>query len=161
MRELDADRIARQRARRRGRIQTVLGLIEPASLGATLMHEHLLLDESKLAPPPADPELRRLYESPLTPQILTRIRYEGLENRDDYVLGDIEMMLAEIAPFKADMPGIRREQPHKAPRQRRFSGTGFPNDAKRRSPRQLERHIAQRMNRAFPAPEKAAAAIGF
>jgi phosphotriesterase-related protein len=29
---------------RRGRIQTVLGLIEPASLGPTLMHEHLIWD---------------------------------------------------------------------------------------------------------------------
>jgi phosphotriesterase-related protein len=28
----------------RGRIQTVLGLIEPAALGRTLMHEHVLCD---------------------------------------------------------------------------------------------------------------------
>lgn len=93
--------IARERSKRRGKIQTVIGLIEPSQLGPTLMHEHLLLDESQLAPPPSDPELRRLYDAPLTPQILTRIRYEGLENRDDLVYDDIEMMLAEIAPFKA------------------------------------------------------------
>ena len=101
MKTLDAAAIASERAKRRGKIQTVRGLIEPSDLGPTLMHEHLLLDESKLAPPPSDPELRRLYDAPLSPQILTRIRYEGLENRDDLVYDDIDMMLAEIAPFKA------------------------------------------------------------
>ncbi|NUX57651.1 phosphotriesterase family protein [Paraburkholderia youngii] len=33
---------------RRGKVQTVLGLVEPAALGPTLMHEHLLID---LVPP--------------------------------------------------------------------------------------------------------------
>ncbi len=101
MKGLDGAEIAARRALRRGKIQTVRGLIEPSQLGPTLMHEHLLLDESQLDPPPSDPELRRLYEAPLSPQILTRIRYAGLANRDDYVYDDIEMMLAEVAPFKA------------------------------------------------------------
>ncbi|WP_454720852.1 MULTISPECIES: phosphotriesterase family protein [Cupriavidus] len=35
---------------RQGKIQTVLGLIEPDALGPTLMHEHLLID---LTPPPS------------------------------------------------------------------------------------------------------------
>jgi phosphotriesterase-related protein len=34
--------------RRKGKVQTVLGLIEPSALGPTLMHEHLLID---LVPP--------------------------------------------------------------------------------------------------------------
>ena len=41
----------------RGRVQTVLGLIEPNALGSTLMHEHLLCDlNSPALEPPSDPE---------------------------------------------------------------------------------------------------------
>ena len=29
-----------------GKVQTVLGLIKPEDLGVTLMHEHLLIDQS-------------------------------------------------------------------------------------------------------------------
>ncbi len=40
-----------------GRVQTVLGLIEPNDLGSTLMHEHLLCDlNSPALEPPSDPE---------------------------------------------------------------------------------------------------------
>ena len=45
------------RAMLRGRVQTVLGLVEPSALGSTLMHEHLLCDlNSPACTPPTDPE---------------------------------------------------------------------------------------------------------
>jgi phosphotriesterase-related protein len=114
MTSLDAATIRKERARRRGRIQTVLGLIEPSDLGLTLMHEHLLLDETCLAHPPADPEERRLYNLPLSsPGMLTKVRYEGFWNRDDLIYDDIELMLAEVAPFKAaGGSGIVEVTPH-------------------------------------------------
>jgi phosphotriesterase-related protein len=101
VKQLSQSQIATERTRRRGKVQTVRGLIEPSDLGLTLMHEHLLLDESQLDPPPADPELRRLYDAPLSPHILTQVRYAGLANRDDLIYDDIKMMLAEVAPFKS------------------------------------------------------------
>lgn len=97
---LDASRIAAERARRKGKAQTVRGLVDPEELGSTLMHEHLLLDESLLAPTPVDPEERRLYEAPLGPEILTLVRYSGLWNRDDLIYDDIDLAVRELAPFR-------------------------------------------------------------
>ncbi|MFO1090666.1 MAG: hypothetical protein U1E46_13930 [Hyphomicrobiales bacterium] len=93
--------IARARAMRRGKAQTVLGLVDPAALGVTLMHEHLLLDESALDPTPSDPELLRLFEAPLTPEILTQIRYAGVNNRENLIFDDVALSVRELLPFKA------------------------------------------------------------
>lgn len=93
--------VEQARALRRGKAQTVLGLVDPGALGLTLMHEHLLLDESQLEPVPSDPELLRLYEAPLTPEILTQIRYGGLNNRENLIFNDIALSVRELIPFKA------------------------------------------------------------
>ena len=47
---------AQTRAELRGKVQTVLGLVEPERLGPTLMHEHLLLDLVRPPPEPAAPD---------------------------------------------------------------------------------------------------------
>ena len=96
----DEKRIVFERARRKGNAQTVLGLVDPAKLGATLMHEHLLLDESRLELAPVDSDLRKLYDAPLTPQILTLVRYSGLSNRENLIYDDIDLSVEELVPFK-------------------------------------------------------------
>ena len=49
-----------------GKVQTVLGPIEPGELGTTLTHEHLLIDLSFLRPEPAEAHSRRIFHAPLT-----------------------------------------------------------------------------------------------
>lgn len=49
-----------------GKVQTVLGPVEPRSLGATLTHEHLLFDVSHLGVVPEEASERSWKDAPLT-----------------------------------------------------------------------------------------------
>jgi predicted metal-dependent phosphotriesterase family hydrolase len=41
-----------------GKVQTVLGIIDPKEMGITITHEHLLVDEANLHQEPEDPDLK-------------------------------------------------------------------------------------------------------
>ncbi len=93
-----------------GRIVTVLGPLDPTRLGRTLMHEHVLAD---FTIPDTDPERWRLagrrrlvaatdvalYNAPLTMDILSTVML-GAYNRDNWILGDEQTAIAELAEFK-------------------------------------------------------------
>ena len=49
-----------------GKVQTVLGPIDPESLGITLTHEHLLLDVAFLEPPRDRASDKGFYEKPVS-----------------------------------------------------------------------------------------------
>ncbi len=75
----------------KGRIQTVLGPLDPAQLGGTLMHEHVLID---LVPP-------RLRDRPdPNPEIKLentfRINYGRVESKINYVLNQRDVAIAEL-----------------------------------------------------------------
>ncbi|XP_070559609.1 N-acetyltaurine hydrolase-like [Ptychodera flava] len=99
--------------RLRGKIQTVLGLIEPESLGVTLMHEHLIVDYAQNFGVPTQEsskstiggltlqEQQHLWHQPLSMQNIGHIRRYFTQNKDNMILNDIHTMCEEAARFKA------------------------------------------------------------
>lgn len=85
---------------RSGLVQTVLGTVEPADLGPTLMHEHVFLDIRRPphSPNPRPGEWDPGAEDPLTIENLAAVR-RGRPNADNDILGDFALMLDEIGDF--------------------------------------------------------------
>src|SRR5262249_38695165 len=100
------------------RVQTVLGAIDPADLGATMSHVHLTLDISCWYAPPTDPEVARLAGKPLGLENLGLARRNGLVVRDNLVQSDVELASREATAFQRagggalgdlELPGIGRD----------------------------------------------------
>ena len=83
-----------------GKIQTVLGPIDPGDLGTTLTHEHLLIDLSTLFGPPAEATARELYHAPLTQETLGRLRYYHAANAENQRLLDVDTAIDEASLYK-------------------------------------------------------------
>ena len=66
-----------------GKIQTVLGLIEPDELGITLTHEHALIDLSCYFVMPEEATERWYVDKPVTMEILAHISPKWVNNKDD------------------------------------------------------------------------------
>ncbi len=84
-----------------GRVQTVLGAIEPELLGVTLTHEHLLADGSPInAPqPPAQVTGKQLYFEELSLENVGLIRYYAAPNLEDRRLLDVDTAISEATLF--------------------------------------------------------------
>jgi phosphotriesterase-related protein len=79
-------------------IHTVLGPIEPAQLGATNMHEHLLIDgRAWLDSPREDYPV----DQKVTLENLGFVRWNLLSLEDNLIMDDPELALQEILPVKA------------------------------------------------------------
>ncbi|XP_002739051.1 N-acetyltaurine hydrolase-like [Saccoglossus kowalevskii] len=99
--------------RLRGKIQTVTGLIEPSSLGVTLMHEHLMVDYAKNYGLPVAESSRatiggltleqqqHLWLQPLTLQNVGHVRSYFNQNKDNMILNDVHVMCEEMSIYKA------------------------------------------------------------
>ncbi len=83
-----------------GKVQTVLGEVDPGDLGVTHTHEHILMDISALFPEPDDPELRERFHQPLSMEILGWVRYKHGVNLDNSRLDNVDMMIDETRIFK-------------------------------------------------------------
>lgn len=85
---------------RTGLVQTVLGLVDPAKLGPTLMHEHIFLDIRRPAhsPNPRPGEWDAEAELPLELATLAAAR-RGRVSADNDILGDGELMREEVSDF--------------------------------------------------------------
>ncbi len=83
-----------------GRVQTVLGPIDPSDLGATLTHEHLLIDLSRLFAPPDEASARAVYYAPLTHETLSQIRHYHAPNLENYRLTDIDTAIDELGLYR-------------------------------------------------------------
>ncbi len=81
----------------RGRVQTVTGLIEPAALGQTMMHEHLLINLNpprlRADTPPDEPDL--------DPCECFAIRWGSTYATRNFRLDDRALATAEVNRFKA------------------------------------------------------------
>ncbi|MCW5252575.1 MULTISPECIES: phosphotriesterase [unclassified Streptomyces] len=81
-----------------GRVLSVTGPVDPATLGPTLMHEHVFVDLRR------PPRFHRPGEDspeaaePLTSANLARTR-QGRPNADNDVMGDFDEMLTEVLAF--------------------------------------------------------------
>ena len=83
-----------------GKIQTVLGLIEPESLGITMTHEHLLIDLTNYFEAPAEASQRGYIHRPVTIDILSDIRRVWKYNIDNLQLLDEQAAIEEVLKYK-------------------------------------------------------------
>ena len=85
---------------RKGKIQTVLGLIEPAALGITLVHEHLMSDGTGWFVEPEDSFDKAMAYKPVTIDNLWWLTYHRFSNIDDLMCMDEDEAVEEITHFK-------------------------------------------------------------
>lgn len=85
-------------AARRSVIRTVLGDIDPADLGPTMCHEHLLVDQRGVSfREPANPEDRELAHRPVSIDILGWIQWNWMSNLDNLVLDSESEAIEELS----------------------------------------------------------------
>src|SRR4051812_40305288 len=96
-------------------VQTVLGPLEPADLGVTLPHEHVLFDGSCiwvdpsgeswvgpiLAGGPGGASLAELAHRPVAMENLGDLLRAPHLSRDNLILSDVPMLLDELRRFSA------------------------------------------------------------
>ena len=82
-----------------GKIQTVLGTIEPNELGVTLAHEHLLVDLSRFPGNPADSIAPEVYDQPLSLENLGLVSYYHVPYADNSRLDDVDTAIAEARMY--------------------------------------------------------------
>jgi len=80
-----------------GKIQTVLGAIEPDALGVTLAHEHILWDASFLY---VEPDQREMGNEPVRIENLEWLKRNGVGNIDNLMQQDEALAVAELLRFK-------------------------------------------------------------
>lgn len=83
-----------------GKVQTVLGLVDPDDLGVTSTHEHLLIDFSlMLRPPVVAPEFD-MTNAPLTLENMGWIRHNHYSNLNNLLVLDEEVAISETTLYK-------------------------------------------------------------
>jgi len=88
-----------------GKVQTVLGTIEPECLGVTLPHEHFLIDQTLGGVYFVEPESlseRALAHQPVTLENLSWVRYHTKDSLDNQVLDNVDMAIKEALLFKLE-----------------------------------------------------------
>ena len=83
-----------------GKVQTVLGPVSPDELGVTMMHEHVLSDLSKQYGTMETASARGFFETPVSIEILSRIRHYDAPNADNARLFDLDTAIEEVALYK-------------------------------------------------------------
>lgn len=83
-----------------GKVQTVLGPIEPEQLGVTLTHEHLLIDMSPLFEEPQQAGDKGFYYEPVSLETAGRIRHWAQRNLDNVQLTDVDTAIDEASIYK-------------------------------------------------------------
>src|SRR5262245_35722137 len=83
-----------------GKVQTVRGLIEPAQMGITMMHEHLLIDfRCRLSHGPEATRVR-FAQAPVTPKIRTDVLHEPFGNLDNLLMLDEQEAIEEAMELR-------------------------------------------------------------
>ncbi len=83
-----------------GKIQTVLGVIEPDDLGVTLTHEHLLVDLSVIHTGQERASAKDFYDKPVALDTVGRIRHYAYPNFDNSRLLDVDTAIDETMLYK-------------------------------------------------------------
>ena len=83
-----------------GKVQTVLGPVDPGQLGKTLTHEHILFGGSWVTTPPMSASDRAFFEKSVSQETLGRIRYRSKANRDNGRLDDVDTAIEEVGLYK-------------------------------------------------------------
>ncbi len=82
-----------------GKVMTVLGQIDVADMGVTLMHEHLLLDASSWWKRPCCAGDVGLAERPIDVSMIGELRMNPFLNRDNCELLDADVAIEELLKF--------------------------------------------------------------
>ena len=83
-----------------GKILTVRGPVDPAELGPTIMHEHVLLDYRGRPKEALTATEAAFYEQPVSLSNLSRLRSWVSPNEDNLILGDVDVAIREVLEFK-------------------------------------------------------------
>lgn len=83
-----------------GKVQTVLGLIDPDDLGITLTHEHFLADFSVRFTEPVEASGKLLARLPVTQVPRGWLFYHPTNNRDNIAILDVDIAIEEGLRFK-------------------------------------------------------------
>jgi phosphotriesterase-related protein len=83
-----------------GKVLTVNGPIDPAALGATMMHEHIFINQNHPSSSgPTEATRVGFYLRPLAMDMLGAV-IMGYQNRDNLILGDEEMAVRELEGYR-------------------------------------------------------------
>lgn len=85
----------------KGKVLTVLGAVDPRTLGVTITHEHLLIDLEVVFVDPGNDAGRKLAEQKVRLDNLGWIRVNWSSNRDNLVQDDVDLATREASRFKA------------------------------------------------------------
>lgn len=83
-----------------GKILTVKGPVDPATVGPTIMHEHVLLDYRGKRREGLTATQAAFYEEPVSLRNLSRLRSLVSPNADNLILGDVDVAIREVLEFK-------------------------------------------------------------
>ena len=83
-----------------GKVQTVLGLVDPVELGVTFTHDHLLVSTDHMVDRPAEASARHLYHQPVTLESLAYRKYHFGRVAAVSGLEDVELAIDEANLFK-------------------------------------------------------------
>jgi len=83
-----------------GKVQTVLGAIEPSQLGITMTHEHLFIDLTCYMKMPDEASERYYWDKPLTIDMLGSIGKRWMWNTDINLLLDERIAIEEVLKYK-------------------------------------------------------------
>ena len=83
-----------------GKVQTVLGQIDPEDLGVSMTHEHILGSFDGVFKVPVEASYRGRYEAPFNLDVLGWIHHGRWPNRENANLDDIPTMISEVGLYK-------------------------------------------------------------
>ena len=83
-----------------GKVQTVLGLVDPSELGVTFTHDHLLVSTDHMVDPPAEASARNLYAAPVSLESLAYRKYHFGRVAAVSGLEDVDTAIDEANLFK-------------------------------------------------------------
>lgn len=89
-----------ERTSLKGKVQTVLGLIEADDLGIVLPHEHLFIDVRDYFIEPSKPDEKEFVHQPITLENLSWVRSHRKSNLDNLQLMDEKIAIEEALDFK-------------------------------------------------------------
>lgn len=92
--------LKKMESKKRGKAQTVLGLLDGNKLGFTLPHEHLSCDIRAIFMVPSDPSEREKAYQPVTPENLGWVRSHRFSNLDNLHIDDEETAVYEAICLK-------------------------------------------------------------
>ncbi len=85
----------------KGKVQTVLGPVEPSELGPTTTHEHLIIDFRFMFREPAEADARRLAREEITLENRGWIAYNHYSSLPNLLLTDVDAAVEEARLFRS------------------------------------------------------------